>query len=431
MSVESAKQALQQRDETKTFPGLLKKFAPEIERALPEHLKKNIDRYTRLALTEFNRNDKLGKCDPRSIFASVIIAGQLGLEIGVLGQAYLVPYGGYAQLVPGWKGFVSLVHRTGNAVVWTGIIYKDQKYEYRDGSQKYLRILNESNLMEDEDITHSFSVGVIKGMESTPIIELWPIEKIKRHRDRFNKVGKSHYSYSNFEMYARKVPLLQVVKYLPASVELSDAVSLGHAADTGDRPQGLTIDAIQEGLFTPNPDNKNTPESPQTAKTEAPIEVKTEPAATAKTRTEAKTAPAKSTKVVEPKKQEQAAPWDADSNSPENESPTDIEGDPKPDVKAKAAAAPITDSREGQKKRGIVFPYIMTVQDGVGEPYTKEQLEKAEDLCKIIGLPSADAAIEKWLREEGGKGKPVKRENMTFQAMAKFIELLEVVIPKK
>lgn len=45
-------------------------------------------------------------------------------------------------------------------------------------------------------------------------------------------------------MYARKLPILQVIKYLPKSVELATAASLDYAADAG--TQSLTIDSVVE-----------------------------------------------------------------------------------------------------------------------------------------------------------------------------------------
>ena len=63
--------------------------------------------------------------------------------------------------------------------------------------------------------------------------------KVWRHRDQYNKVGKSHYSFRDQEMYARKVPLLQVLKYMPSSIELSNAMAAAHAAESG---RNATID---------------------------------------------------------------------------------------------------------------------------------------------------------------------------------------------
>ena len=64
------------------------------------------------------------------------------------------------------------------------------------------------------------------------------------HFNRYNKVGAMHYAHENWEMYARKVPLLQVLKYMPASPELEAAISLADSAERG--AQNLNIkDAIE------------------------------------------------------------------------------------------------------------------------------------------------------------------------------------------
>ena len=65
--------------------------------------------------------------------------------------------------------------------------------------------------------------------------------KIRKHRDKYNKVGGDHYSYRDWEMYARKVPLLQVLKYMPQSIELSNAIAASNAAEAG---HGVTIDGF-------------------------------------------------------------------------------------------------------------------------------------------------------------------------------------------
>ncbi len=231
-----------------TFPQMLEKFQGEIAKALPKHL--TAERMTRIALTAFRRTPKLADCDPRSVFAAVIQAAQLGLEPDTLGRSYLIPYGKECQFVPGWKGLVDLCNRSGNATVFTGVIYRDQRYTYSDGAKRDLVIHDETELEDPEDITHTFAVGWIRGAEF-PVIELWRNSKIIKHRDRYNKVGKRHYSYQNWEMYARKVPLLQVLKYMPASPELVLAMGLNDAAEMGG--QGLTVQDAIEGSWVPLP----------------------------------------------------------------------------------------------------------------------------------------------------------------------------------
>lgn len=218
------------------FSGFLEKFKPQLALALPKHL--TADRMARLALTAFSTTPKLQDCEPMSIAASVMTAGQLGLEPGVNGQGYLIPYGRTCTFVPGWKGLVDLVSRSGRGTVYTGVIFKDQEYTYTDGARRDLIIHNQTDLDAPEDITHAYAIGWVKDA-AMPIIELWTVEKIRKHRDKYNKVGKGHYSFRDWEMYCRKVPLLQVLKYMPASIEMANAIAISHASEAG---RGATIE---------------------------------------------------------------------------------------------------------------------------------------------------------------------------------------------
>src|SRR6267142_1339988 len=227
------------------FPDLLQKFLPEIKKALPSHL--NGDRMARIALTAFRRNPALGKCDPRSVFAAVIQASQLGLEIDTQGRAFLVPYKDECQFIPGWKGLVDLMNRSRDGTCFTGVIYDGQKFHHVMGDRPSL-VIDEYDGAEIPDrIRYAYGVGWVKGAE-WPIIERWSVDKITRHRDRYNKVGEKHYSYKNWEMYCRKVVLLQVLKYMPCSAELAQAMELSHAADLGS--QRLDIGSVIEGTWT-------------------------------------------------------------------------------------------------------------------------------------------------------------------------------------
>ena len=245
------------------FPAMLEKHKNELVRALPSHLK--ADRMARIALTAFRRNPKLGECDPLSVFASVIQASQLGLEIDTLGRAYLVPYKKNAkvdgkwvstyecQLIPGWKGLVDLVNRAGNATVWTGAVFEGDEFDYALGDRPFVKH-QPGDEFDPDRITHVYAVGRVKGSE-WPVIEVWTIKRVKKHLDRYNKVGTDHYAYENWEMYARKIVLLQVLKYMPASAEMAAAIGLNDAAEVG--KQGLNIKDAIEGTWAPVPDTEN------------------------------------------------------------------------------------------------------------------------------------------------------------------------------
>jgi recombination protein RecT len=199
--------------------------------ALPKHV--TAERLARLALTCVRKDQKLANCDRISFLSSLMQAAALGLEPGVNGACFLIPYGKECTFVPGWKGLVDLVNRTGRATVWTGAVFEGDDFDYALGDRPYVthRPGDES---DPARLTHVYAIGRVNGSEF-PIVEVWSMKKIARHRDSINKQGQKHYSFRNPEMYARKVPLLQVIKYLPCSIEVAQAVELNEQAERGYR----------------------------------------------------------------------------------------------------------------------------------------------------------------------------------------------------
>lgn len=231
-----------------TFSKTLERMKPQMALALPKHM--SADRMARLALTAFSTNKALQNCKTDSILASLMTATQLGLEPGINGQGYLIPYGGTCTFVPGWKGLVDLVARSGRATVWTGAVYDGDKFDYQLGDEPYCRHKPGDS---EGNFTHVYAIGRVKDAQM-PVIEVWTRGKVKKHLDQYNKVGGRHYalaSESNFEMYARKVALLQVLKYMPSSIELANAITVSNAAESG---HGAVIDGDFVTVFSDSVD---------------------------------------------------------------------------------------------------------------------------------------------------------------------------------
>lgn len=224
-------QAMQQKAPTPQaqLNQYLTQHKAQLAAALPKHL--NPDRMARLALTAFSQNKQLQQCDPKTVFSSLIVLSQLGLEPGIDGQGYLVPYGKICTPIPGWKGYVDLVSRSGRATVWTGAVFEGDEFDYALGDAPFIKH-KPGDENDESKLTHVYAVGRVKGAE-LPVIEVWTKAKAIKHRDKYNKVGQKHYSFSNFEMYARKVVLLQVIKYMPKSIELQTAMEIDLAATEG------------------------------------------------------------------------------------------------------------------------------------------------------------------------------------------------------
>lgn len=212
------------------FSHLLDKMKPQMALALPKHM--NADRMARLALTAFSTTPALQECSTQSIMGSLMVAVQLGLEPGINGQGYLIPYKKTCTFVPGWKGLVDLVARSGRATVWTGVVFEGDEFEYQLGDAPFCR-----HKPGDSDglFTHVYAIGRVRDSQM-PVIEVWSRGKVEKHLKQYNKVGNGHYAKANennFEMYARKVALLQVLKYMPSSIELANALAVSQAADEG------------------------------------------------------------------------------------------------------------------------------------------------------------------------------------------------------
>lgn len=230
----------------KEFMAYMERSRQAIANALPPHL--NADRMMRIALTCFSQTPKLRECTGQSIAGAIIVASQLGLEPGINGQGYLVPYktkqGSVCTFVPGWQGLVGLVNNTGRATVWTGAVFEGDEWDLELGSNPRCQHRPGPNYGDESMMTWVYACGKVNGAE-LPIIDAWPMSRVWKHRDKHNKVGNSHYSFVYPEMYARKCVVLQVLKYLPRSVAIDNALAASYAGERG-RPMVVDHGVIME-----------------------------------------------------------------------------------------------------------------------------------------------------------------------------------------
>lgn len=96
---------LQKRDQPPIISAL-DRLEPEIRRALPAHM--DPKRLLRVTLTQIRKTPKLIGCEPASFYGALLTAAALGLEPGVNGEAYLVPYKRECQLILGYQGLAKL-----------------------------------------------------------------------------------------------------------------------------------------------------------------------------------------------------------------------------------------------------------------------------------------------------------------------------------
>jgi phage RecT family recombinase len=214
----------------------------QMKLALPGHV--TADRLARIVMTEVRKEPKLLRCDKASFLGAVMQACALGLEPGINGSCYLIPYGSTCTFVPGWKGLVELATNTGRASVWTGAVFEGDEFDYALGDRPFVHHRPGEEIDPDK-LSYVYAIGRVNGSEC-PVIEVWTMPKVWRHRDKINKQGQKHYSYRHPEMYARKVVLLQVLKYLPSSPELAKAMELQRQEELGSA-QDLPLNHLVSG----------------------------------------------------------------------------------------------------------------------------------------------------------------------------------------
>lgn len=199
----------------------------------------NVEREIRSATIMLANSKDLQDSTPASFYTAVSIAINTGIGLG-RGMGYLVAYydsragAKICQYVPGWRGLQDLVTRSGRASCWPGVVRKGDKFHYKLGARPDLEH-EPGDSDEFTDITHYYAIGWVKGSDY-PIIKVWSANKVAAHLDQYNKVGKRHYALkdnNNYEQYGQKVVLLQVIKYLPQSQEVANAVAADAAHESG------------------------------------------------------------------------------------------------------------------------------------------------------------------------------------------------------
>lgn len=236
---------------------LLEKRKDLLGAGLPGHMM--VEREIRTATVMLMQSKDLRAATPQSFYVAVSIAVNSGIGLGN-GKGYLVAYKGNVSYVPGWKGLIDLVNRTGRASAWTGVVHKGDVFDYALGDSPFLTHKPGDN-ENHKDITHYYAIGRVKGAEY-PHIVVWSVNKVINHLNQYNKVGGGHYALKNddnMDAYGRKVVLLQVIKYLPTSVELENAITAENANASG---KSAKVENTIDGNFVYLDDDEDGAEQP-------------------------------------------------------------------------------------------------------------------------------------------------------------------------
>jgi recombination protein RecT len=211
---------------------------------------KTADRMVRIAIAAIGQNTYLMKCTPVSLARAAFRGAQLGLEPGSpLGEAYLVPYGDECQLVIGYRGLITLARRSGMVESIEAIaVHARDRFEFNYGldaslthkpwmppvPENYNDAAEFKAWMENSNPGPMIAVYALAhlkgGVKQYVVMTRAEVEKIRAGSKQSDRgPWKDH-----FDEMAKKTAIRRLVKYLPMSIELANAVSHDDAQETGE-----------------------------------------------------------------------------------------------------------------------------------------------------------------------------------------------------
>ncbi|TCS80356.1 recombination protein RecT [Tepidibacillus fermentans] len=208
-----------------TIAAYMKKMAPRFAEVLPKHM--DIDRMTRIALTTIRTNPKLLEASVPSLLGAIMQAAQLGLEPGLVGHCYLVPFKNgktgqtEVQFIIGYKGMIDLARRSGNIEsIYAHAVYENDTFEYEYGLHP--KLVHKPAMTDRGEFIGAYAVAHFK--DGGYQFEFMPKEEIEKRRNR-SKTANGGPWVTDYEEMAKKTVVRHMWKYLPISIEIQQAAA--------------------------------------------------------------------------------------------------------------------------------------------------------------------------------------------------------------
>ena len=228
------------------------RFKEQCAAALPKHL--TADRFARVALTALTRNPKLQDCTRESLLRCLMDCSALGIEPDGR-RAHLIPYKDQCTLIIDYKGLIELVRRSGDvAAIRAETVCENDGFDWENGNITH-RIDWRKSRGEVQAVYAEARLA--SGETQTAVMTLDEVNGIRDRSQGYSyavKGGKSHPWITDWGEMAKKTALRRLIKLLPLSVEIADAVERDDdrvERDVTPVPAKLPPAPAVAGLFAP------------------------------------------------------------------------------------------------------------------------------------------------------------------------------------
>jgi recombination protein RecT len=217
---------------------LIETAKPKFAAVIPKHI--DVDRLVRVTIACISKTPALLNCTKESLLNAIMTAAQLGVEpTGVLGSAYLVPYGTECTLIVGYRGLIDLARRSGQIEsIEAHVVHENDRFTLKYGLSPILE--HEPAWAGDPgNVKAVYAIAKLKdGGKQIEVMTKTQVDAIRAK----SKAGKSGPWVEHYEEMARKTVVRRIAKYLPLTPELADALAL----DEGDQLEQEQI-AVPKG----------------------------------------------------------------------------------------------------------------------------------------------------------------------------------------
>jgi recombination protein RecT len=227
-----AQELVKKADQRLTVRGWFEAQKGEIARAVPKHI--DPERLVRVALTACVQNPALLNCTRESLMQATLQSASLGLmPDGVMGQAYLIPYGSTATFQIGYQGLIELAYRTDRiAAIIADVVHEKDKFEFhREVAADHF--VHKPYEGEDDPGPATHAYAIIRRKDGTASVTVLPKAKIEKEHRAHSRAAQKGPWVQHWEAMARKTAILVALKYEAKSTELARAIAVEERADQG------------------------------------------------------------------------------------------------------------------------------------------------------------------------------------------------------